>query len=270
MDSNSIENFLKACKTQFKRSKSIIGIRIILGILTPISALFTNLTVSIIICVLYVAFEYIGSNIENSQYETLIEKLNNEHKNEIENLKDEKNKIITDLERTSYALENGIRQATETLFSKLDLTFSDRVSIYYKDKENDHFNIVARHSLNGGNAKFGRDKYPSDVGYISQCWSGTSDSFYTILNNIGTQKYYEDHNKVGMEKNDVDAMSMKSKVYYVKNINKKGKTSIGVMVLESTSDNIGSYKDKVEIDTAIEKHIDFIFDILDNGMRGVQ
>lgn len=131
-------------------------------------------------------------------------------------------------------------EVIKSLYNHWKLGYQDRITIYRYDLE--HFVPVGRYSQNRELKKRGREKYPKNEGYISECWH--SGYFYidSLPNFKDKDKEKEYIEKVAeeskMKKGELRNISMKSRTYFCKNLMDSNGLSIAIIVVESLKEKL--------------------------------
>lgn len=167
---------------------------------------------------------------------------------EIENLKNN-NRHIKNENSILYKEQNYLSSLLEELpcdfltrvFKYLNFTNSERISLYIL-KQN-KIKIVGRFSENPSYDKINREEYPLDKGYISKCLKNDNGRDYYSVKDLprnNSSKYFEKVSKEsGMSIEELKKLPMKSRMYFIKNINNPHKKSeIGILVIESTKPSL--------------------------------
>ena len=155
----------------------------------------------------------------------------------------EENKLLekkrSDLEGYSESiglfLENLPKEFLRNVSEFLDLKNSERISLYVLDGEK--FRIIGRYSENPKYDRNGRCEYPSDCGYISKCLGNNNGNSYYVKERLPKKlsKYVESVSKdTGMNKDDINNLSMKSRSYFTRVIKDRHNKNVGILVIEST------------------------------------
>jgi hypothetical protein len=284
MNSDNIQDFLKLVKLCWETSRITMILKPMLYLLTVIIATFKNDIAFLAVCgFICIILDLILNTYETKKFEEKIEKIDlekEELKLEKEELNEDKKKLQNDvsqlqdeIEVNGEILKNHLIQFLVFLNNQLNLERSDRISVYIRDEENCNFEIVGRYSANPNYNRIGRPKYDGNKGYISKCWQSDSEDFIKILPEIDTEEYYNEQELVGYTKQEVGNLSMTPRLFYVLNIAKVGYPSIGVIVIESTQDKLGNYKNyysdddgeglRKRIAKELKKYSPYLYDVMD-------
>lgn len=200
-------------------------------------------------------------------------------KNDLEITKiKEKNKSLEkrcfDLE--SYSESIGLfleilpREFLRNVSEFLNLKNSERISLYVLDGEK--FRIIGRYSENPKYDRNGRCEYPSDCGYISKCLGNNNGNSYYVKEKLPKKlgKYVEAVSKdTGMNKDDINNLSMKSRSYFTRVIKDRHNKNVGILVIESMNPTL--IMDVNELNTKLEKlsipHMSTFLDV-SNKLKG--
>ncbi|HHK5584246.1 TPA: hypothetical protein ACQUIC_001452 [Streptococcus mutans] len=186
-------------------------------------------------------------------------------------VKQEKESIENEKEFYALTIEDNQKYFLVMLYRKLDLTESDRISLYYRNSIDKDFEIVARYSTSNRFKDHSRPSYPHDQGYISKCWETKDDDFY--IANIPEESYTINIEYFAKEmKMDIDTLNnlkMKSRSFYIKNVkNNTRDKSIGVVVIESINPNIGNLSEK-QLKAKLDSNtMEYLYQLMDNKLRG--
>ena len=190
----------------------------------------------------------------------------------------EENKILekkrSDLEGYSESiglfLENLPKEFLRNVSEFLDLKNSERISLYVLDGEK--FHIIGRYSENPKYDRNGRCEYPSDCGYISKCLGNNNGNSYYVKEKLPKKlsKYLEDVSKdTGMNKDDINNLSMKSRTYFTRVIKDRHNKNVGILVIESMNPTLPM--DVNELNTKLEElsipHMSTFLDV-SNKLKG--
>lgn len=175
-------------------------------------------------------------------------------------------KIRSDLEGYSESiglfLENLPKEFLRNVSEFLDLKNSERISLYVLDGEK--FRIIGRYSENPKYDRNGRCEYPSDCGYISKCLGNNNGNSYYVKEKLPKKlsKYVEAVSKdTGMNKDDINNLSMKSRTYFTRVIKDRHNKNVGILVIESMNPTLPM--DVNELNTKLEElSIPHMFNIL--------
>lgn len=200
-------------------------------------------------------------------------------KNDLEITKiKEENKILEkkcfDLEEYSESiglfLENLPKEFLRNVSEFLDLKNSERISLYVL--EGKKFRIIGRYSENPKYDRNGRYEYPSDCGYISKCLENNNGNSYYVKEKLPKKlsKYVEAVSKdTGMNKEDINNLSMKSRAYFTRVIKDKHNKNVGILVIESMNPTLTM--DANELNTKLEElsipHMSTFLDV-SNKLKG--
>lgn len=187
--------------------------------------------------------------------------------------KKELNERLARLENENSMLKSNLEAVPLDMIRILAKQFKfendDRVTLYRVTPE-ETFIPVARFSESPVYRKFGRKFYPSDSGYIGECWLNgevKKEKLADYYNGDASRKrYIEQALKQGgsLTKEDVEGLQMKCRSIYGKRLHYNGDAPIAIIVIESmktslpmNTDDIKKFLDgpfgKVLIDT-IEKN----------------
>ena len=147
---------------------------------------------------------------------SLLEKL---HKiNEIEPLKQE----VSDLqEAVAYFKEHQIDHAYNQVNSKflafiaqkVNLDYTQRVSLYLVDKKRELFHIVGRYSRNGNYDKRHRKTFNLNTGTLGHIWRCATKE--KICLSLEDRDYYKEcKEKFGILQKDIQKLAMQSREFY--------------------------------------------------------
>ena len=137
-------------------------------------------------------------------------------------------------ENIGLFLENLPKEFLRNVSEFLDLKNSERISLYVLD--GDKFRIIGRYSENPKYDRNGRCEYPSDCGYISKCLENNNGNSYYVKEKLPKRlnKYVEVVSKdTGMNKDDINNLSMKSRTYFTRVIKDRHNKNVGILVIES-------------------------------------
>lgn len=277
MSSDKLKEFFKLVKLCWETSKTTMVLKPLLYLLTVIIATFKNDIKSLFILgFICIILDLIMNTYEAKKFEEKIEKINSEKekmKEDKKKLQNEISQLQDEIEVNGEVLKNHLNSFLVFLNNQLNLERSDRISVYIRDEENRHFEIVGRYSANPNYNKVGRPKYDGNKGYISKCWNSDSEDFIKILPSTNTDDYYEEQKRVGYTKDEIDSLAMVPRLFYVLNISKVGYPSIGVIVIESTQDKLGNYKNdnsndggeglRKRIAKELKKYSPYLYDVMD-------
>lgn len=183
-------------------------------------------------------------------------------------------KIRSDLEGYSESiglfLENLPKEFLRNVSEFLDLKNSERISLYVLDGEK--FYIIGRYSENPKYNRNGRCEYPSDCGYISKCLGNNNGNSYYVKEKLPKKlsKYVEAVSKdTGMNKDDINNLSMKSRTYFTRVIKDRHNKNVGILVIESMNPTLPM--DVNELNTKLEElsipHMSTFLDV-SNKLKG--
>ncbi|MFS9186606.1 hypothetical protein [Streptococcus infantis] len=285
---NKIKEFIGLVQSYWKTSKVTMFFKPLLYILTIVIAAFrTDLGWLVILGIICVILDFIMNTYETKKFEDRIVGIEEEKEKRITELEQEKNKFVEfnsknkkmisylreEIEINGRVIENHLYSFLAFLHKQLKFTRSERISVYVRDEEENNFRIVGRYSTSPNYNKIGRESYAGDKGFISKCWDGDSDDFVKILPKHGTSEYYSEQFSVGYSKDELEKLSMKSRFFYVLNISRDGRPSIGVLVIESTKDRLDGYpnyeaneaeeKFQKRFSADIQKYSQYLYDVMD-------
>jgi len=152
----------------------------------------------------------------------------------IESLSKEKEEYEKSILNYQEGFENFLKSYLAIIFSKLELTDDDRISIYFH--QSDHFSLLCRYSSNPAITKKGRPTYPDNQGFVAK---GFQESFLHINNlpnpNSNEDKYIAEVKKLcKIDESALRSLSMKSRSYSVFAIEHPITTNrVAVIVFES-------------------------------------
>lgn len=183
-------------------------------------------------------------------------------------------KKCSDLEGYSESiglfLENLPKEFLKNVSEFLDLKNSERISLYVLDGEK--FRIIGRYSENPKYDRNGRCEYPSDCGYISKCLGNNNGNSYYVKEKLPKKlsKYVEAVSKdTGMNKDDINNLSMKSRTYFTRVIKDRHNKNVGILVIESMNSKLPM--DVNELNTKLEElsipHMSTFLDV-SNKLKG--
>lgn len=248
----------------WKTSKITIIVKSLLYLFaTIIPALFIkNIWIILFLGVIWSTLELFLISIETESFQTKIKKLKEKIK--------EQSELERELEIADEINENHLKSFLIFLTNELKLLRSERISVYYRNEKNSDFEIISRYSLNPSYISKGRQSYEKDKGFIAKCWEGDSEDFIKILSEVGTEEYYTEQDAVGYTRSEIDGLTMKPRLFYVLNVSKPDCPSIGVVVIESTSDKLDKYRRAVEEERIREllrkdmlRYIGLLYDLMD-------
>ncbi len=148
-----------------------------------------------------------------------------------------KNKI-NNYEGQLSEVGNNIRNVFDGLLfnlaKKIDISPSDRLSIYIHDSENRVFIPCGRYSANAVLARQGRTYYPENEGCISKGWENGWHFDNNFPTTNGKRRQYESTN-YGLDEWVVARMRMQSNLYAVLRLDNSMGEYLAVLVVESTS-----------------------------------
>lgn len=167
-------------------------------------------------------------------------------------------------------LDNLSREFLRNVSEFLDLKNSDRISLYVLDGEK--FRIIGRYSENPNYDRTGRSEYPSDCGYISKCLGNNNGNSYYIKEKLPEElsKYVEVVSKdTGMNKDDINNLSMKSRAYFTRIIKDRYNKNVGILVIESKKSKlpIVAHKLNTKLEELSIPHMSTLLDI-SNKLKG--
>lgn len=122
-------------------------------------------------------------------------------------------------------------------FKQLELTYNERISLYYEDDGILH--LLSRYSINPKLKEIHKQKFPLDKGVISEAWQ--KGMCYKVI----PQSYesdsvlYTQHccNEFGYKEDEINSLTMKSQMYFAKAI-KDADDHIGIIIFESYEENL--------------------------------
>lgn len=279
-----IKEFFALVQSYWKTSKVTMLLKPVLYIITIVIAAFrTDLKWLFILGVVCVFFDFIMNTYETKKFEDRIA----EYKRKIKDIEQEKSKLIEsdlrhkkkiyelleEIEFYGRIIENHLYSFLAFLHKQLRFKRSERISVYVRDEVENNFRIVGRYSPSPKYNKIGRLSYEGNKGFISKCWDGDSDDFVKILPKYGTPEYYSEQASVGYSKDELEILSMKSRLFYVLNISRDSHPSIGVLVVESTKERLDGYPDysvneaeenfRKRFSKDIQKYSQYLYDVMD-------
>lgn len=201
----------------------------------------------IILLVIIFLFNEFMKTVELMENDIEVNKIKKENKN--------LEKIRSDLEGYSESiglfLENLPKEFLRNVSEFLDLKNSERISLYVLDGEK--FRIIGRYSENPKYDRNGRFEYPSDCGYISKCLENNNGNLYYVKERLPKKlnRYIEVVSKdTGMNKDDINNLSMKSRTYFTRVIKDRYNKNVGILVIESMNPtlpmDVSELNDKLE------------------------
>lgn len=263
-----IKEFFALVQSYWETSKVTMILKPVLYIITVMIAAFRNdLKWLAILGAVGVIIDFFANTYENKKFEEKIGKLKDDKKN----LNNEKSQLQNEVEVNGKVLTKHLNSFLVFLNNQLNLERSDRISVYIRDEENCNFEIIGRYSDNPNYKKIGRPKYDGNKGYISKCWKSDSEDFIKILPETDTDDYFKEQELVGYTKEEIKNLAMVPRLFYVLNISKVGSPSIGVIVIESTKDQLGNYKNfdddeerlRKRIARDLKKYSPYLYDVMD-------
>lgn len=263
-------SFCKLVQTYWKVSKVTMLSKPLLYVLAIVIAAFrTDLKVLVFLGILCVFIDFIMNTYETKKFESkinVLEECNLNNQRKINDLQEE-------IEINGRIIENHLNSFLVFLHKQLGFKRSERISVYVRDEENNNFRIVGRYCTSPNYNKIGRESYEGDKGFISKCWDGDSEDFVKILPEYGSDEYYREQALVGYSKEELDKLSMKPRLFYVLNISKESRPSIGVLVIESTKERLDGYPDystyeaedkfQKRFSKEIQKYSQYLYDVMD-------
>ena len=201
----------------------------------------------IILLVIIFLFNEFMKTVELMENDIEVNKIKKENKN--------LEKLRSDLEGYSESiglfLENLPKEFLRNVSEFLDLKNSERISLYVLDGEK--FRIIGRYSENPKYDRNGRFEYPSDCGYISKCLENNNGNLYYVKERLPKKlnRYIEVVSKdTGMNKDDINNLSMKSRTYFTRVIKDRYNKNVGILVIESMNPtlpmDVSELNDKLE------------------------
>lgn len=220
----------------------------------------------IILIVIFFLFNEFMKTVELMKNDLEVTKIKEENKN--------LEKIRSDLEGYSESiglfLENLPKEFLRNVSEFLDLKNSERISLYVLDGEK--FRIIGRYSENPKYDRNGRCEYPSDCGYISKCLGNNNGNSYYVKEKLPKKlsKYVEAVSKdTGMNKDDINNLSMKSRTYFTRVIKDRHNKNVGILVIESMNSRLPMNVN--ELNTKLEElsipHMSTFLDV-SNKLKG--
>ncbi len=262
-----IKNYVKQLFPQYL----IIVIPILLSLpILPLKVLMKHwwgvLILIIIILILIAAqtfFEY-KNDIKHVQKIQQLEE-------EVEGARQEKERLENENEFYALTIEDNQKYFLIMLYRKLELTESDRISLYYRNSIDKDFEIVARYSTSNRFKEHSRPSYPHDQGYISKCWETKDDDFYVEA--IPEVSYTENidyfASEMNMDPETLRHLKMKSRAFYIKNVKDKNRDkSIGVIVIESINSKIANLSERQLKSRLDSDMMEYLYQLMNNKLRG--
>ena len=262
-----IKNYVKQLFPQYL----IIVIPILLSLpILPLKVLMKHwwgvLILIIIILILIAAqtfFEY-KNDIKHVQKIQQLEE-------EVEGARQEKERLENENEFYALTIEDNQKYFLIMLYRKLELTESDRISLYYRNSIDKDFEIVARYSTSNRFKEHSRPSYPHDQGYISKCWETKDDDFYVEA--IPEVSYTENidyfASEMNMDRETLRHLKMKSRAFYIKNVKDKNRDkSIGVIVIESINSKIANLSERQLKSRLDSDMMEYLYQLMNNKLRG--
>ena len=263
-------NFCTLVQTYWKVSKVTMLSKPLLYLLAIVIAAFrTDLKVLVFLGILCVFIDFIMNTYETKKFESKINVLEESNLNNQRTI----NELQEEIEINGRIIENHLHSFLVFLHKQLGFQRSERISVYVRDEENNNFRIVGRYCTSPNYNKIGRESYEGNKGFISKCWDGDSEDFVKILPKYGSDEYYKEQASVGYAKDELDKLSMKPRLFYVLNISKDSRPSIGVLVIESTKERLDGYpnysadeaeeKFQKRFSKEIQKYSQYLYDVMD-------
>lgn len=190
---------------------------------------------------------------------------------EVEGARQEKERLENENEFYALTIEDNQKYFLIMLYRKLELTESDRISLYYRNSIDKDFEIVARYSTSNRFKEHSRPSYPHDQGYISKCWETKDDDFYVEA--IPEVSYTENidyfASEMNMDPETLRHLKMKSRAFYIKNVKDKNRDkSIGVIVIESINSKIANLSERQLKSRLDSDMMEYLYQLMNNKLRG--
>lgn len=152
-------------------------------------------------------------------------------------LRVEANNLSENNEHLINNLESVPVKVVKSVFNHLNFKYSERITIYRFDEN--CFVPVGRYSINPEFKNYGRKSYPKDQGFIGYTWKNGAVHFDGLPDPVKSKKRYikDIIAKCNMEEDIIEALSMKSRAYYCRNL-LYNHEPIAVIVFESIEDNL--------------------------------
>lgn len=147
---------------------------------------------------------------------------------------DELQEAVADfkLQQIEHAYSNVNSKFLAYIADKVELDFTQRVSLYLVDKKRNLFHIVGRYSKNGNYDKKHRSTFNINSGTLGNIWRCSSKE--KICLPLEEKKYFREcREKFGMRQKDVQKLSMKSREFYAIPIIKDLSSQIGIILFEA-------------------------------------
>jgi hypothetical protein len=171
-------------------------------------------------------------------------------------------KVEEERDSIRYDLEAVPERIIKSLFDYLNFGYSERITIYRFDEH--CFVPVGRYAKNVEFKKNGRAQYPKGEGFINTAWVNGESMVRDLPDPISARKGYirAVQDQCNIDEETLKNMTMKSRIYYCKNLLNINGEPIAVIVIESINP---------ELPTDIEQTRDFlessIGQLLSNSIR---
>ncbi|CDL84039.1 hypothetical protein [Xenorhabdus szentirmaii] len=233
-----------------KNSESFIG---------SLALIFSSYWIYLILLgILLLIVGSVGNSREISNLKGKIKKLSNDNnilKKAETNLKEKIDEAEQELVETKTTIRKLNLDSIEIwlkVYSKqLELTNSDRVSLYYEDNKNLH--ILSRYSINPRLKEIHKQKFPLDKGVISDAWqNGVCYKVIPVSYSDSPSQYIKHCEAIfGYDEDEIKSLTMKSQLYFAKAIT-DADDHIGIIIFESYNPNLFDDGKKDEVKSFLE------------------
>ncbi|MDQ6213304.1 hypothetical protein [Achromobacter insolitus] len=111
---------------------------------------------------------------------------------------------------------------------------SVRISLYGHDQETQSFVLAGRYSMHPVHTNPNRQRLPDNQGFLSQAWTNGGTCFVELDDFLGDDDYKAKmQEKCTMDGNHIDALRMKSRLYFGKAVSNDRRRT-GIVMIEST------------------------------------
>lgn len=215
-------------------------------LLTPIIVAFLDLYIdeSLPFYIYIVAlFLIITGWIQNLWKETALK----DYEKKVGDLKQDITRLSHHNEHLNNSLETFPERIIKFIALELDHGFSERITIYRYDKDEEFFIPLGRFSKNREFNKIGRGKYPKDKGFISKAWTSGKYFIEELPNyEIEEEEYINKVSSVvNIEKGVIRKLTMKSRSYFCKTLSNNEEKSIAIIVFESTEERFSVSEEEI-------------------------
>lgn len=173
------------------------------------------------------------------------------------------NQIVAKTNLLKSYLKTIVTQCMNSIAERLDLSFSERVTLYKFDIKNNGFAIIDRKSKNTSYLIPGRDLYHCSEGIISKAWK--IGQFYAgDLPDPEKQyaSYQRAQERLGYTKDMLDKLTMKPRTYFAYRISSLDcRRSVALLMIESDKEN---FSDERTLRGTVEDFRDILFELLEN------